>query len=271
MGGTELPTPETRESTVTDEVELAVEGLTCLQPGARPKLDDVSLQIRKGEIVGIAGVEGNGQTELIAAIMGLLVPDAGTIRLAGDDITAWPTRRRRDAGIGYVPEDRQRHGLLLEAPLWENQILGHQSQEPNARGPWIDRDGARARTTDIVERFDVKTPTIDIHADALSGGNQQKLIIGRELMAAPSVLIAGHPTRGVDVGAQAAIWDQLRIARAWGMATLLISADLEELIGLSDRLLVIFEGRIVAELDPATATPEQLGTHMTGSAQEVAS
>ena len=271
MVGSELPTPETRESTVTDVVELEVEGLTCLQPSARPKLDDVSLQIRKGEIVGIAGVEGNGQTELIAAIMGLLAPDQGTIRLAGEDITAWPTRRRREAGIGYVPEDRQRHGLLLEAPLWENQILGHQSQAPNAKGPWIDREGARARTDDIVERFDVKTPTIDIHADALSGGNQQKLIIGRELMAAPSVLIAGHPTRGVDVGAQAAIWDQLRIARAWGMATLLISADLEELIGLSDRLLVIFEGRIVAELDPATATPEQLGTHMTGSAQEVAS
>jgi simple sugar transport system ATP-binding protein len=112
----------------------------------------------------------------------------------------------------------------------------------------------------------VKTPSIDVHADALSGGNQQKLIIGRELLAEPTVLIAGHPTRGVDVGAQAAIWDQLRDARKAGLATLLISADLEELIGLSDRLLVIFEGRIVAEIDPAEATPELLGTHMTGSA-----
>lgn len=270
MVGSELPTPETRESTVTDVVELAVEGLTYVVPGSRPKLDDVSFEIHKGEIVGIAGVEGNGQTELIAAIMGMLPLTSGTIRLAGDDIGTWSTRQRREAGIGYVPEDRQRHGLLLEAPLWENQALGHQSQPPNAKGPWIDRAGARQRTDEVVERFGVKTPSIDIHADALSGGNQQKLIIGRELLAEPSALIAAHPTRGVDVGAQAAIWDQLRDARKAGLATLLISADLEELIGLSDRLLVIFEGRIVAELDPATATPEQLGTHMTGSAQQEA-
>ncbi len=265
MVGSELPTPETRESTVTDEVELAVSHLTCRQPDGRPILDDINLSIRKGEIVGIAGVEGNGQTELIAAIMGLLGADEGSVSLAGQDITAWPTRRRREAGIGFVPEDRHRHGLLLDAPLWENEILGHQSQAPNAKGIWIDRDGARTRTTEIVERFDVRTPNIDVNAEALSGGNQQKLIIGRELMAGPSAMIAAHPTRGVDVGAQAAIWDQLRDARAAGLATLLISADLEELIGLSDSLLVIYKGRIVAQLDPATATPEELGSHMTGA------
>jgi simple sugar transport system ATP-binding protein len=266
MVGSELPTPETRESTVTDEVELEVEGLTLVEPGARAKLDGVSFVVRKGETVGIAGVEGNGQTELIAALLGMLKPTSGTISLAGEDITHWHTRPRREAGIGYIPEDRHRHGLLLDAPLWENQILGHQSQQPNAKGPWIDREGAKARTEELVEAFDVKTPNIDVHAEALSGGNQQKLIIGRELLAEPSVLIAAHPTRGVDVGAQAAIWDQLRDARKAGMATLLISADLEELIGLSDRLLVIFEGEIVADLDPAEATPEVLGTYMTGSA-----
>ena len=144
-------------------------------------------------------------------------------------------------------------------------MLGHQTQPPNTRGPWIDRAGARRRTEEIVERFDVRTPGIEVTAEALSGGNQQKLIVGRELMAEPQVLIAAHPTRGVDVGAQAAIWDQLRDARSAGLATLLVSADLEELIGLSDRLLVIFEGRIVAELDPATATPTDLGQHMTGA------
>ena len=270
MVGSELPTPETRESTVTDVVELSVDGITIAQPGMKPKLDDVSLQIHKGEIVGIAGVEGNGQTDLIDAIMGLAPTTAGSISLAGTDISGWHTRQRREAGIGYIPEDRQRHGLLLHASLWENQILGHQSQPPNAKGPWIDRDGARKRTDDIVEQFDVKTPTIEVHADALSGGNQQKLIIGRELMAEPSVLIAGHPTRGVDVGAQSSIWDQLREARKAGMATLLISADLEELIGLSDRLLVMFEGRIVADLDPAEATPETLGLYMTGGSPEEA-
>ena len=145
-------------------------------------------------------------------------------------------------------------------------MLGHQSQPPNASGPWIDRAGARARTLEVVEQYDVRTPSIDITAGALSGGNQQKLIIGRELLAEPTVLVAAHPTRGVDVGAQAAIWDQLRDARAAGMATLLVSADLEELIGLSDSLLVIYEGRIVAALDPATATPEELGSYMTGAA-----
>ncbi|MBA3281794.1 MAG: ABC transporter ATP-binding protein, partial [Acidimicrobiia bacterium] len=269
MVGSELPTPETRESTVTDQVELAVDGLTCREADGRPILDDVSLSIRRGEIVGVAGVEGNGQTELIAAIMGLLGADEGTVTLGADDISRWPTRRRREAGLGYVPEDRHRHGLLLDAPLWENEILGHQSQEPNAKGVWIDRDGARKRTDEIVKRFDVRTPSIDVHAEALSGGNQQKLIIGRELMAGPSAFIAAHPTRGVDVGAQAAIWDQLRDARAAGLATLLISADLEELIGLSDTLLVIYKGKIVAELDPATATPEELGSYMTGAGGSV--
>jgi simple sugar transport system ATP-binding protein len=265
MVGSELPTPETRDSTVTDQVELELTDVTVLQAGARPAVDHVSITVHRGEIVGIAGVEGNGQTELIGAIMGLHKLDEGHIALAGQDITAWPTRRRRDAGIGYIPQDRQRHALLLDAPLWENEMLGHQSQEPNASGPWIDRGGARARTQELIQQFDVRTPSIDVTAAALSGGNQQKLIIGRELMAEPTVLIAAHPTRGVDVGAQAAIWDQLRDARAAGMATLLVSADLEELIGLSDTLLVIFEGRIVATLDPATATPEVLGSYMTGA------
>jgi simple sugar transport system ATP-binding protein len=265
MVGSELPTPHTRESTVTERVGLAGRGLVATGVGGRRVVDDVSLTIHEGEIVGIAGVEGNGQTELIAAMMGLLPLSAGTVHLGDEDITHWSTRRRREAGLGLVPEDRQRHGLLLDAPLWENQILGHQSQPPNANGPWIDREGARRRTDEIVERFDVRTPTIDVMAEALSGGNQQKLIIGRELMAEPRALIAAHPTRGVDVGAQAAIWDQLRDARAAGLAMLLISADLEELIGLSDTLVVIYEGRIVAQLDPATATPEELGSHMTGA------
>jgi simple sugar transport system ATP-binding protein len=271
MVGSALPTPETRESTVTDQVGLSVQGLGLAQLGLRPTLEDVSFDVHRGEIVGIAGIEGNGQTELIASILGLIDTNAGRVLLGDEDITTWSTRRRREAGIGYVPEDRQRHALLLDAPLWENQILGHQSEPPNAKGPWIDRAGARRRTQEIVDRFDVRTPDIEVRAEALSGGNQQKLIIGRELMAEPRVMIAAHPTRGVDVGAQAAIWDQLRDARKAGLATLLVSADLEELIGLSDRLLVMFEGRIVAELDPATATPTALGEHMTGAgAGEVA-
>jgi general nucleoside transport system ATP-binding protein len=266
MVGSELPTPDTRESTVQAEVGLSAEGLAISDAG-RPVLTDISFEVHKGEVLGIAGVEGNGQSELIEALMGLRPIDEGRITLRGEDISLWPTRRRREAGLGYVPEDRQRNGLLLEAPLWENQVLGHQTQRPNARGPWIDREGARARTAQVVADFDVRTPSIDVTAHALSGGNQQKLIIGRELLAEPTALVAAHPTRGVDVGAQAAIWDQLRAARAGGLATVLISADLEELIGLSDSLLVMYRGRIVAHLDPARTTPEELGLHMTGAAE----
>ncbi len=265
MVGSELPTPETRDSTVTDDIGLSVEGLTCRTADGRAVLHDVSITVHRGEIVGIAGVEGNGQTELIAALMGMRAVHEGAIFLGDEDITSWSTRRRREAGLGYVPADRHRHGLLLDAPLWENEILGHQSEPPNANGIWIDRAGARQRTTELIDEFDVRTPSIDVNAEALSGGNQQKLIIGRELLAEPKAMIAAHATRGVDVGAQAAIWDQLRDARGAGLATLLISADLEELIGLSDRLLVIYKGRIVTELDPAEATPERLGSYMTGA------
>ena len=265
MVGSELPTPELRESTVTDEVQLDVAGLTVVTEDGRPVVNDVSLRIRRGEIVGLAGVEGNGQGELIEALMGIRPAGTGVITFGGDDITQWPTRRRREAGISYIPEDRHRHGLILEGTLWENRMLGHQTQKPNVRGPWISRRGARRDTTRIVREYDVRTPGIEVPAAALSGGNQQKLIVGREMSGEPRLLIAAHPTRGIDVGAQAAIWEYLRQARAAGLAVLLISADLEELIGMSDTLHVILRGRLVAEVDPGTVTPEELGSAMTGA------
>jgi simple sugar transport system ATP-binding protein len=270
MVGSELPTPETRESTVTDRVLLAAEHLTGVAADGRVVLDDCSFEVHAGEIMGVAGVEGNGQTELIEALMGLTADVKGTVRLADDDITLWDTRRRREHGLGYVPEDRQRDGLLLAAPCWENGVLGHQTEPTFTRGPWIDRLRARRHTRKVVSDFDVRTPSIDVTAQALSGGNQQKLIMGRELTAEPRALIAAHPTRGVDVGAQAAIWDHLREARRNGLAVLLISADLEELIGLSDSLFVLFRGAIVAHLDPATVTPESLGSYMTGTTPDAA-
>ncbi|MBP2704753.1 ABC transporter ATP-binding protein [Microbispora sp. RL4-1S] len=266
MVGSELPSPETRESTVTDVVALSVRGLSVLTDG-RAVVDDASFDIHKGEVLGIAGVEGNGQAELVEAIMGMRACTADLLTLNGASIADWSTLRRRAGGIGYIPEDRHRHGLLLESPLWENRVLGHQTRRPNARGIWIDRAGARADTRRIVEEYDVRTPGIDVDAAALSGGNQQKLIVGREMSGDPVLLIASHPTRGVDVGAQAAIWDHLRRARAAGLAVLLISADLDELIGLSDSLKVILRGRIVADVDPATVTPEQLGSAMTGAGE----
>jgi simple sugar transport system ATP-binding protein len=265
MVGSELPTPDTTESTVTDEVALSISDLTVFESG-RPVVENVSLTVHRGEIVGIAGVEGNGQSELIGAIIGTEHPTTGTITLMGQDITQWPVRDRREAGVGYVPQDRTAEGLLMNSPLWENAALGHQTQRPFSKGLWFDRKGARQRMEEIRDEFNVKTPNVDVAAHALSGGNQQKLIVGREMTADPKVLIAAHPTRGIDVGAQAAVWQSIRDARSAGMATLLISADLDELIGLSDAILVMFHGRIVARLDPAEVTPRDLGSYMTGAA-----
>ncbi|MEV5963352.1 ABC transporter ATP-binding protein [Kribbella sp. NPDC051952] len=268
MVGSELPSPSTEESTVTEDVQLTVEDVTLAGPGSRALLDDVSLRIRRGEVLGIAGVEGNGQTELVEVVMGMRPATSGRILLGAEDITEWSTATRRGAGIGYIPEDRHRHGLLLDFPLWENRILGHQDRPPSVRGPWINKAGARKDSQRIVDQYDVRTPSIDTTARALSGGNQQKFIVGREMSGDPVLLIASHPTRGVDVGAQAAIWDHIREARRRGLAVLLISADLDELIGLSDQIQVILRGKLVGEFDPDTVTPEQLGSAMTGAGEE---
>ena len=267
MVGSELPTPETTTSTVTDRVMLQVDGLDVASSirGAALALRNISLRVRAGEIVGIAGVEGNGQAELLEAIMGVRPTVAGRVQFDGKDITRNSTKARREMGIGYVPEDRQRDGLVLSFPLWENVALGHQGSVPFSKGNLIDAAGSREFTQRIIDRFDVRTPGTDVAAVALSGGNQQKLVIGRELLTNPKVLVAAHPTRGIDVGAQAAVWDAMRDAREAGLGILLVSADLEELIGLSDKLLVLFHGQIVAELDPQAVNAAELGSYMTGA------
>jgi simple sugar transport system ATP-binding protein len=285
MVGSELPDPGSRETTVTDREALRVEDLTLLaEDGERRVLDSVSLVVHAGEVLGIAGVEGNGQTELVETIMAMRHAVSGRVLLghpangaAGThadpdadggqvDLTPLGTLRRREAGIGYVPEDRTRHGLLPSQPLWANRVLGHQSRPPIARGALLDVRAARADTERIVTEFDVRTPGVEVPAAALSGGNQQKLVVGRELSGNPVLLIASHPTRGVDVGAQAMIWEVIRGAQRDGLAVLLVSADLDELIGLSDTIKVMLRGRLVADADPATVTPEQLGAAMTGAA-----
>lgn len=270
MVGSELPSPETRESTVTDRDVLRVRDLRlAAEDSERAVLDDISFTVHAGEILGIAGVEGNGQTELVETIMGMRKATSGAVELVTDEgdrnLTKLGTLGRREAGIGYIAEDRTRHGLLLNQPLWVNRVLGYQTRRPVAKGPLIDRAGARKDTSRIVEQFDVRTPGIEVLAGALSGGNQQKLVVGRELSGEPVLLVASHPTRGVDVGAQALIWEQIRTARADGLAVLLISADLDELIGLSDTIRVMLRGRLVAEADPRTVTPQELGSAMTGA------
>ena len=267
MVGSELPTPETREVTVTDRTAIEVRGISAADEAGVTRLRSVGFSVQCGEIVGVAGVEGNGQAELVEAILGIALVTEGSIHLHGEDVTDWSVRRRREAGLGYIPEDRHRRGLLLPAPVWENSFLGHQTQPPFLRsGLWIDEDASKGHASDVIRHFDVRTPGVHTPVHALSGGNQQKLVVGREMSTGCNPLIAAHPTRGIDVGSQAAIWEELRRARAGGLGVLLVSADLEELIGLSDTLLVMLRGEIVARLDPAEVGPRELGAYMTGAA-----
>ncbi len=272
MVGSDLPNPAGRTSHVgtTPVLEVHDVAVAGASAGAKLALEAISFTVHDGEVVGIAGVEGNGQFELCEAILGLVPMVSGTVHIAGRDLTLAETRERITSGLSYIPFDRHREGLLLDAPLWENTMLGREDEPELSSGPFISRRHAEAESRRIIERFGVRTPSEQVPAFALSGGNQQKLVVGREMSTAPKILLAAHPTRGVDVGAQAAIWDELRSARDAGLGVLLISADLEELIGLSDRILVMFDGRITAELDPGRATPEILGTHMTGEVQGVA-
>ena len=265
MVGSELPKPSTTGHTRREEITLALKDVCLPSTGSRDLLSGISFDLHAGEVIGIAGVEGNGQAELVEVIMGLR-DYTGSIHFHGTSIDELSVADRHDLGIGLIPEDRQRQALMMDSPLWENRILGHQRGKPVMRGFVIDKKATIESTRTIMQEFDVRAPGPDTLAAALSGGNQQKFIVGREMSKAPALLIASHPTRGVDVGAQGAIWDVLRAARDKGMAIVLISADLEELIGMSDRLLVILRGKLTAELDPAKTTPEQLGSAMTGAA-----
>ncbi|HVQ38873.1 MAG TPA: ABC transporter ATP-binding protein [Pyrinomonadaceae bacterium] len=229
-------------------------------------VDNVSFEVRKGEIVGIAGVEGNGQTELIEALAGLIENSklSGEIKLEGQDITREGARIRRELGIAHIPEDRHRRGLLLEFDLAENAILGVHYQPPIvAFAGFLDRQAISSRANEIIQGFDVRPANPDLPARALSGGNQQKLIIGREFKVNPKLLLVSQPTRGVDIGAIEFIHRKLVGLRDAGCAILLVSAELEEVTSLADRLLIIHDGRIVGEVDPKVATVEEIGLLMT--------
>ena len=270
MVGSELPSPHGRSSEVGSTVVLRVTGLSVDNRQKRRVVDDISFEVHDGEVLGVAGVEGNGQFELCQAILGIEHPATGTVELEGADITRASVQHRLEQGLSYIPFDRHREGLLITSPLWENTLLGRDGDPKFNNGPFVATSEVRADARQVIADFDVRTPSENVPAFALSGGNQQKLLVGRELASKPRVLIAAHPTRGVDIGAQAAIWERLRTARDEGLGVLLVSADLEELIGLSDRILVMFDGHVNAQLTPAEATPELLGSYMTGAQQEVA-
>lgn len=228
-------------------------------------VDSVSFNVRAGEIVGIAGIEGNGQTELIEALAGLCKPRTGRVSFEGKDVTGRSSRELKELGIAHIPEDRHRRGLLLNSDLSENSILGVHYRAPVSSGGLMNSSAIEKRVGEIIENFDVRPPNPELTAKSLSGGNQQKLIIGREFELDPKLLLVSQPTRGVDIGAIEFIHRKLIELRDKGRAVLLVSAELEEVTALADRLLVIREGKIVGEVDPKTATFEEIGLLMTGS------
>jgi general nucleoside transport system ATP-binding protein len=229
----------------------------------------VSLTVRAGEIVGIAGVDGNGQTELIDAITGLRAVQAGSIRVGGKDIRHANARRMLDAGVGHIPEDRQRRGLVLEFSIAENIALHDYAEPPDSRFGWLFPKRLIARARTLIREFDVRGGGPMSRASGLSGGNQQKVIAAREISRNPRVLVAAQPTRGVDVGAIEYLHRRLVEERDAGRAILLISLELDEIVSLSDRILVIYEGRIVGEHSTG-ASEEQIGLEMLGGGKKVA-
>ena len=235
---------------------------------AEGMLFGVSLDVRGGEIVGIAGVEGNGQRELAEAIVGLRRATGGHIYLGDREITDASVSEVRNEGVGYIPEDRHEQGLVLDMSLWENAVLGRHDDRPfvNGWGVMMLRT-IKDLATRLVERFDVRTRSIDVTAKTLSGGNQQKLILARELETDPKLLLASQPTRGLDVGAIEFVWRQILDQKAEGRGVLLISAELDEIYALSDRILTLYEGRITGEFSPDDP-PERIGAAMLGRADQ---
>jgi len=243
---------------------LAVEDLSVEDDRGVPAVDGVSFEVREGEVFGVAGVDGNGQAELVEAITGLRASTGGSVRFLGEDLTGVDRRERIDRGMAYVPEDRQERGVVLPYDLTQNGILGSQHDGAFGDGGRIDWDAARAHADGVIEEYDVRPADREVPAEALSGGNQQKFIVGREFQRDPELVVATHPTRGVDVGSIEFIHDQLLALRERGAAVLLVSSKLDEVQGLSDRLAVVHEGAFSGVVDPATVTEEQLGLLMAG-------
>jgi simple sugar transport system ATP-binding protein len=278
LGASALEATESERSAISDQRSPSARSLTAerspllsvrdlVVPGARRpnEVDGVTFDVAPGEIFGIAGVEGNGQTELLEALAGLARPTGGRIALAGQDVTALGVRARADAGLSHIPEDRHRRGLVLDYSIADNLILGLQHRF--SAGARLDARRVDENARRLVREFDIRPADPSLPARALSGGNQQKIVIAREMTGRDyHVLLAAQPTRGVDVGAIEFIHDQLRRARAAGKAIVLVSADLAEILALADRVAVMYRGRFATVLPRREASAERLGPYMTGAA-----
>jgi simple sugar transport system ATP-binding protein len=245
-------------------VVLSVRGLTLQSGQHNPALDSVSFELRGGEILGVAGVEGNGQTELIEVLAGLRQQTSGEVLLEENNIDRLSPGERKRRGVAHIPEDRHRRGLLLPFDLSSNLILGIHRQAPVSRRFLLDAVAIQRRAERLVREYDVRPPNIKLPARALSGGNQQKLIVAREFDIGPRLLLVAQPTRGVDIGATEFIHRKLIELRDQGAAILLVSAELDEVLSLSDRIVVMYEGRVVGEVEPGSVTEEEIGLMMTG-------
>jgi simple sugar transport system ATP-binding protein len=268
MVGREVVLRVNRPPANPGEPILTAEHLTLRGRGGVNALDDLSLTVRRGEIVGICGVEGNGQTELVETLAGLRKPESGRVVLKGRDVTGASPHDLRRVGLSYIPEDRHHRGLVLPFSLTENVLLGNSEDPPFSRGGRIDYDASAEITKNLMETFDVRAPGSTTQAGALSGGNQQKLIIAREFYREPDALLAVQPTRGLDVGAIEFVHRQLVQARDQGRGVLLVSFDLDEILDLSDRILVLFQGRIVGEFASGSVSRTELGLRMGGRSRD---
>lgn len=265
MVGRDLSFETNRETRSPGEVILEVENLQALNNRNLPALRGVSFTIHRGEILGIAGVAGNGQTELAEVLTGLRRLTAGRIRLKGRDITNYPPRDLYNLNLAHIPEDRQRIGLILDFTLEENAMMGVYYRPPFARGLRVNHEAIKKHTRQLIEQYDIRTSGSSSKTRLLSGGNQQKLILARELDRQPDLLIAVQPTRGLDIGATEFVQRQILAQRNRGAAILYISTELEEIMKLSDRIAVFFEGKIVGLLEASQADLETLGLLMAGS------
>jgi general nucleoside transport system ATP-binding protein len=247
------------------DVVLKVENLQAFDDRKHKILNGASFEVRAGEVLGIAGVQGNGQTELVEVLSGLRKPSGGKVTIGDKDITYASPRKVTEAGTAHIPEDRQRYGLVLAYTVSDNLILNSYYRPPNRKGLTMDIRAIAERAKKKIREFDVRTPSIDTLVKSLSGGNQQKVVVARELARPIELLIASQPTRGLDVGSIEFIHRSIIKQRDEGVATLLVSAELDEILALSDRIAVMFHGRIVATLPAAEATREKLGLLMAGS------
>ncbi|QQZ07888.1 ABC transporter ATP-binding protein [Heyndrickxia vini] len=270
MVGREVVFKTVKSEASPKENVLEIKDLVVKDSRGIESIRSLNLNVRAGEIVGIAGVDGNGQTELIEAITGLRKSESGSIKLNGKEVRNFKPRKITESGVGHIPEDRHKHGLVLDFPIGENIVLQTYYQKPYSKGGILNFKQIYNKASKIIQEFDVRTPSEYTLARSLSGGNQQKAIIGREVDRNPDLLIAAQPTRGLDVGAIEFIHKRLIEQRDNGKAVLLISFELDEILNVSDRIAVIYEGQIVAVVDPKKTTEQELGLLMAGSkGQEV--